>query len=128
MVKNTETPAETPAAPEFLSVALDALPKATRERSPENDAYARAMFARIADGKSAAVEPAIIADRKAATLRQSKVKRLLSPLAPTGKSIGTRILDVTDNPAVEGGHGGYRVAAFLQDKAEAKGGRPRKAK
>lgn len=124
MVKDT---AETPAAePEFLSVAIAELPKATRERSPENDAYARAMFARIADGKSAAVEPAILAERKMATKRQSQIKRLLAPLAPEGKSIGTRILDVTDNPDVIGGHAGYRVAAFLQDKQNAKGGRPRK--
>jgi hypothetical protein len=120
----TET---TPAAPEFLSVSLADLPKAKRERSPENDAYARAMFAKIADGKSAAVEPTIIDDRKTAAQRQAKVKRLLSPLAPAGKSIGTRILDVVDNPAVEGGHGGYRVAAFLQDAQTARGGRPRKS-
>lgn len=126
--KPTVTPAAEPTPPEFLSIALDDLPKATRERSPENDAYARAMFARIGDGKSAAVEPAIIADRKAATKRQAQVKRLLSPLAPTGKSIGTRILDVTDNPAVEGGHAGFRVAAFLQDAQAARGGRPRKNK
>src|SRR5689334_14833910 len=118
MVKNTETPVGTPAEPEFLSVAPDDLPKATRQRSPGSDAIARAVFARIADATTAAVEPAIIADRKAATLRQSKVKRLLSPLAPTGKSIGTRILDVTDNPAIEGGHGGYRVAASLQNAQE----------
>lgn len=115
-------------APEFLTIALDTLPAAKRERSPENDAYARALFARIADGKNAAVEPAIIAERKDAAKRQAQVKRLLAPLAPEGQSIGTRILDVTDNPDVVGGHAGYRVAAFLQAKQDAKGGRPRKAK
>lgn len=95
------------------TVPVADLPEPKRVRNAQDQAYADALYAVIADGVSAAAESTIHADTASATKRAAALKRLVAGNAPAGKSIGSRLI------AVDGGH---KVAVFLTDA------KPRKAK
>lgn len=99
---------ETPTAPAFESIALDALPEPARKGSnPETIALGAALIAATgADHKDAAVEGTIHKDRAAATTRAAALKRAVTAAGiPAGLRVSSRILAAD---------GGSKVAIYLE--------------